>query len=141
MCFTYSINVIFISKSFVFAKISKFSKTVLPYLATWSRVNPIACPQLTQKFFATHWRVKVLVTKILKAQIFEIFLSLFHNWGLDQPENCQELLCKLTTCLTREVELPKQGCIVFEIFENFQNKNTFQKQLKHSKIFLCLINI
>ena len=64
---------IFFGKSFVFAKISKFSKTVLPYLATWSRVNPIACPQLTQKFFATHWRVKVLVTKKVR--------NFFQNFG------------------------------------------------------------
>ena len=68
----------------------------------------------------------------LKTQIFEIFLSLFHDWGLDLLESCQELLCKLVNGGSRlaEAESPKQSCTVFEIF---QNKNTFQKQLKHSK--------
>ena len=45
------------------------------------------------------------------------------------------------TGLTRESESPKLSCTVFEIFENFQNKKTFQKWLKYSKIFLCLISI
>ena len=37
-------------------------------------------------------------------------------------------------------ESPKQGNTVFEIFDILQKQKTFQKQLKHSKIFLCLIN-
>ena len=35
-------------------------------------------------------------------------------------------------------ELPKQGNIVFEIFQFLLKQNTFQKHLKYSKIFFCL---
>ena len=34
----------------------------------------------------------------------------------------------------------EQGNTVFEIFDIFAKTKTFQKQLKYSKIFLCLIN-
>ena len=38
-------------------------------------------------------------------------------------------------------ESPEQGNTIFEDFDNFlQKQNIFQKQLKHSKIFLCWIN-
>ena len=70
---------------------------------------------------------------------WKIFLSLFCNWDLDLPVSCKNLLCKLATGACDWLEAwgksPEQGCTVFEIFENFQNKNTFQKQLKHFKIF------
>ena len=33
---------------------------------------------------------------------------------------------------------PKQGNTVFEIFSFLRKQNTFQKHIKHSKIFLCL---
>ena len=36
------------------------------------------------------------------------------------------------------IESPKQGNTVFWNFQILRKQNTFQKQLKHSKIFLCL---
>ena len=46
----------------------------------------------------------------------------------------ENLLYKLAirTCdwINPQGKSSEQGCIVFEIFEIFQNKNTFQKQLK-----------
>ena len=82
---------------------------------------------------------KLSCKKSKNPDFWKIFLSLFCNWDLDLPVSCKNLLCKLATgaCDWLEAwgESPEQGCTVFEIFENFQNKNTFQKQLKHFKIF------
>ena len=69
------------------------------------------------------------------------FSKSFSRLGAWLARELRELLSKLVIGLTRESESPKQSCTIFEIFENFQNKNTFQKQLKYSKIFLCLISI
>ena len=59
------------------------------------------------------------------------FLSLFRDRDFDPPVSRENLLCKLMTgaCdwLDSWGKSPKQGCTVFEIFKNFQNKNTFQK--------------
>ena len=47
-------------------------------LATQSRVDPVACPNCepTQRFFAAHWRVNVLVVKILR-NFFKIGVFMF----------------------------------------------------------------
>ena len=66
------------------------------------------------------------------------FSKSFSWLGAWLAKGSRKLLSKLATGLIRDSESPKQSCAIFKIF---QNKNTFQKQSKHSKIFLCLINI
>ena len=85
------------------------------------------------------------VAKILKPTKFENFLSLFHDWGLNSPEN-HESFWVSSQLGSRDWIDPREWVANIELhsiwnFENFQNKNTFQKQLKYSKIFLCLISI
>ena len=91
----------------------------------------------------------IRVAKMLKTQNFENFLSIFCDWGYDSPESCQELLSKLairSTQLDWLVRVSRQNRVAkFLKFLNFfQNKNNFQKQLKHSKthhtIWLFWIN-
>ena len=64
-------------------------------------------------------------------------LNLFSNWDVDPLESSENLLSKLAirACdwLDQRGKSPKQGCIVFDIFEIFQNKNTFQKKIKTLK--------
>ena len=72
-------------------------------------------------------------------EIFKFFYVFFVTRGL----TCQKSTRNwgLATGVTCKNESPEQSCTVFEIFDFFQNKNTFQKQLKYLKIILCLINI
>ena len=72
-------------------------------------------------------------------EIFKFFYVFFVTRGL----TCQKSTRNwgLATGVTCKNESPEQSCTVFEIFDIFQNKNTFQKQLKYLKIILCLINI
>ena len=65
------------------------------------------------------------------------FSKSFSRLGAWLAKESRKLLSKLATGLIRDSESPKQSYAIFKIF---QNKNTFQKQLKYSKIFLCLIN-
>ena len=81
------------------------------------------------------------VARNLKTQILKNFLNIFLNWDIDPLVSRENLLYELAI---RDMRLdwpvtksPKQGNIVFESFDNFCKKqNTFQKQLKHSKIFV-----
>ena len=90
-------------------------------------------------------------------------LSVFYDWKSHLRGSCElsrEILCVplATGPFTREqvaktdpqardcgirlewlmIESPKQGNTVFEISNFLWKQNTFQKHLKHSKIFLCL---
>ena len=101
--------------------------------------------------------------KTLKDKILKNFLSVFRNWKVylrgSRKLSCVNLCVTLATGpFTREqvakintrargwisrlgwpaTKSPKQGNTVFEIFSFLRKQNTFQKHIKHSKIFLCL---
>ena len=101
--------------------------------------------------------------KTLKDKIVKIFLSVFCDWKV-YPRGSRELSREnlfvplATRPFTREqvakintracgysmrlgwpaIVSPKQGNTIFEIFQFLWKQSTFQKHLKHSKIFLCL---
>ena len=72
------------------------------------------------------------------------FLNIFCDWDFDPSVSHVNLLCKLITgaCDWLDSRPSRQNkatqFLKFLIF--CKNKKTFQKQLKHSKIVLCLIN-
>ena len=77
----------------------------------------------------------------LKPQILKNILSIFHDWDIDPPMSREKSLYGLTTrtCNWTNPQLSRQNkATLFLTF--LQKQKTFQKQLKHSKIFLCLIN-
>ena len=80
----------------------------------------------------------------LKTQILKNILSIFRDWGIDLPVSREKSLCGLTTgtCDWTNLRLSRQNrATLFLKFLTFlQKQKTFQKQLKYSKIFLCLIN-
>ena len=80
----------------------------------------------------------------LKTQILKNIISIFHDWGIDQSVSHEKFMCGLTigTCDWTNPRLSRQNrATLFLKFLTFlQKQKTFQKQLKHLKIFLCLIN-
>ena len=80
--------------------------------------------------------------KTLKDKILKNFISVFRDWRV-YPRGSRELshenLCvTLTTRPSTREQVAKTGQKCFLNFSDFEEKNTFQKHLKHSKIFLCL---
>ena len=81
----------------------------------------------------------------IKTQIFEKYSKYFSRLGHWPASELRKISVWALDWGMRlnqpATESPEQGNTVFEDFDNFlQKQNTFQKQLKHSKIFLCLIN-
>ena len=70
-------------------------------------------------------------------QILKKFLSIFRNWDIDPPVSHENLLYKLATGGMRLVcpatKSPKQGNIVFEIFDIFEKTKDFPKTIKTLK--------
>ena len=70
-------------------------------------------------------------------QIFEIFLSVFREWGLDSLESRQELLCKLATGGSRLARQSHQNKVTkfLKFFENLKKKKkkNFPKTIKTLK--------
>ena len=73
------------------------------------------------------WVANALGWKTEKSIFLKNFLSLFRDW-VDHSRVIREWIAK------------RQSCKFFDFCENHSNQNTFQKQLKYSKIFLGLIN-
>ena len=75
-----------------------------------SRVKPVACPshELTQKVFATHWRVKVPVMK--KTQIYFYLFIFFKSGFLDfsrlRLATCSQVEAPITRCTQNVSRLP-----------------------------------
>ena len=73
------------------------------------------------------------------------FLSTFHNWKSHQSGIC-ETFCVSSQLGPRnshdsQVSRQKAELKIFGFLRKNFKQNTFQKQLKYSKIFLCLTNI
>ena len=81
---------------------------------------------------------------MLKTQILKNILSIFCDWGNDLLVSHEKSLCGLATgtCDWTNLRLSRQNraTLFLKFFTFLQKQKTFQKQLKHSKIFLCLIN-
>ena len=84
------------------------------------------------------------VARNIKNQILKNILSIFRNWGFDLLVSREKSLCGLATgtCDWTNLRLSRQNraTLFLKILTFLQKQMTFQKQLKHSKIFLCLIN-
>ena len=82
--------------------------------------------------------------EILKTQILKNIISIFRKWGIDPLVSCKKSLCGLATGTCDWVNLrlscQNRATLFLKFLTFLQKQKTFQKQLKYSKIFLCLIN-
>ena len=77
----------------------------------------------------------------LKTQILKNILSIFHNWGIDPLMSCEKSLCGLASGPTCDwVTKTRQHSFFLKFLTFLQKQKTFQRQLKHLKIFLNFIN-
>ena len=80
----------------------------------------------------------------IKTQILKNILSIFRDWDIDPLVSHEKSLCGLATrtCDWTNPRLSRQNkaTLFLKILTFLQKQKTFQKQLKHLKIFLCLIN-
>ena len=114
-------------------------------------------------FFAAKVSRQIYPPKHFKPKVLKNFLSVFHDWKSHSrgsrelsrenlyvplatgPSTCEQVAKtdpRSRDCGMRldwpATESQKQGNTGFFKFSVFEEQNTFQKQLKHSKIFLCL---
>ena len=80
----------------------------------------------------------------LKTQILKNILSIFRDWDIDPPVSREKSLCGLVTATygwtNPQLSRQNRATLFLKFLTFLQKQKTFQKQLKHSKIFLCLIN-
>ena len=114
----------------------------------WGIHSPVSCKPLwisSQLDFYSWCSHENESQKWPKPKILKIFLSVFRNWTSHSPESHETFWVSLRLAsqlawLTR-VSRQKAKLKIFGLLWKNLKKNTLQKQLKYSKIFLCLINI
>ena len=128
---------------------TKFGKFCLSLFRKWGIHLLVSCEPLWVTLrldFYLRTSCQNELQKWQKPRIFENFSKYFSWHEVLLARESQNLLCKLTTSASRLAWLTnmshqKVELKIFGFLWNFLKQNTFPKQLKYSKLFLCLINI